>query len=535
MSTPDRYNEELFLGYLEGDLTPEQIAEFEKLLAEDARLRNLVAQLVLDRHRLRKLPDEEAPVEVMDAVDRSMERRMLLGATPQAETAQTGVHRMRTGRWLVYSGIAAMIVLVAGLIARTLLDQPIINMAGEQPKRNETVAARVEKDDGKDAANQATTPLDRANVDTLAMASKDRIGEDANTERPPHAASSEKRFPQTFAAAGQPQGGGGAQPTGDAANTFDHQSGTSMAMRSAKQPKNGELVKTADGVSAEQSAGTAGGQASKGAVKPSAVNGKQPGERFRDADVPIAPMAQEELQRMENAGRVQLATSSPASTEADVIAWAQRHSVRIVSLSADAASDRNTAADSKTDAKKGREPGDLADKAMSGEITPKDLAEKTVTRGDVAGAARELVLVLSQKQVGELVNHLNTQRRNAATHTVTYDRGLAADELAGKTEANEGEKMQSKEAISAKMKAESTTFEPGATVSDFERTPASPAVSTPTPGPSVPTATAKPEPVVRLSVVISPTAATAASAKPAPATMPATGAETEASKSPAKN
>ena len=73
----DRYDEELFLGYIEGDLTPEQTREFEKQLVDDARLRNLVAQLVIDRHRLRNLPKEDAPPNLMDAVNQHLERTMI--------------------------------------------------------------------------------------------------------------------------------------------------------------------------------------------------------------------------------------------------------------------------------------------------------------------------------------------------------------------------------------------------------------------------------------------------------------------------
>ena len=49
----ETYDERLFLGFIEGDLSPEDTVVFEKQMLENPRLRNLVAQLVLDRHRVR--------------------------------------------------------------------------------------------------------------------------------------------------------------------------------------------------------------------------------------------------------------------------------------------------------------------------------------------------------------------------------------------------------------------------------------------------------------------------------------------------
>ena len=514
MSTPDRYNEELFLGYLEGDLTPEQIAEFEKLLAEDARLRNLVAQLVLDRHRLRKLPDEEAPVEVMDAVDRAMERRMLLGATPQAETTHTGVRRMRTGRLLVYSGIAAMFVLVAGLIARTLLDQPIIDMAGDTQKQNGQIAMR------SDAPEEpATSPSENAARETLAMSSKGRIGDDAGDARPTQASKEGHVTPQTFVAPGASPGL--ARPMSDHAGSHGNTDSATSAMRAAKRGKTEEPFKSGEAQPAATDAPPAGMAATgaraaeKIAVKPSAVDGRQAGDRFRNADVPITPMAQDELERLESGGRVELATSSPESATADVVTWAQQHNVRIVSSSAEHGVGMKRASDVAA-GKKDRENTDALAKnqAVASDVD-------AVTRDENASVSRELVLVLSQKQVDELVTHLNAQQKHVATHL---------DAPAERTEVQaEKEKIASKDEVKAdskelhSSKAASETRTVGA---------AGEPASTPTPAaPAAPLAAGKSAAVVRLSVVISPAAATAATAKPTPTTAPASKVQPEASES----
>lgn len=528
MSTPDRYNEELFLGYLEGDLTPEQIAEFEKLLAEDARLRNLVAQLVLDRHRLRKLPDQEAPVEVMDAVDRAMERRMLLGATPKAETVQVGVRRLRTGRWLVYSGIAAMFVLVAGLIARTLLDQQIVNMAGDQQKQNGPVAMHIE-DLAKNNANvHPPAPGERETLDATADSSKRQIGDNAGIARPVQTPAAEQDALQSFGTGGQLAGGG--RSVGEKTISLDHSDRANSAMRAARQDKNAETSNATPGQPGPAVTGTTSRAVVKAGVKPSAVDGKQPGDRFRDADVPVAPMAQEELDRLGNAGRVQLATSSPESAEADVVTWAQQHNVRIVSFKAESDAERNQSSDA-VRVKKAREATEGAGKSDTAAI-----AEKVVeARAEEANSPRELVLVLAERQVGELVKHLNAQQKHVATHLVTLDQRLALDDTKSKLAAKDHAKAESKETSTAKNATEqaggaavSVGNEPAATAAPAPTPAASPAAPA-----SVPMAD-KSEAIVRLSVLISPAAGPAAAAKPAPATMPAASTEAETSQTPAK-
>ena len=73
----DRYDENLILGYVEGELDAAQSAQFEALLAQDPRLRGLVEAMRQDRLALRDLPDAMAPAEVMERVNLHMERAVL--------------------------------------------------------------------------------------------------------------------------------------------------------------------------------------------------------------------------------------------------------------------------------------------------------------------------------------------------------------------------------------------------------------------------------------------------------------------------
>lgn len=127
----DRYDEELFLEYVEGELPHEKRVAFENQMLQDPRLRNLVAQMVLDRHRLRTLPDEAPPPHLMDAVHERLERAMLLGAGPEtfSQPAHPSLRGFRWRRFATLAAMAAMFAVVAGVFVVTLVtlsnDAPI--------------------------------------------------------------------------------------------------------------------------------------------------------------------------------------------------------------------------------------------------------------------------------------------------------------------------------------------------------------------------------------------------------------------------
>jgi hypothetical protein len=101
---------------------------FEKQMLEDARLRNLVAHMVLDRHRLRGMPDESPPAELMQRVNERLERQMLLGAPTGEPAATTPASPAATAlRFLVYAALAAMILVCAALFIHTLMPSPLLD------------------------------------------------------------------------------------------------------------------------------------------------------------------------------------------------------------------------------------------------------------------------------------------------------------------------------------------------------------------------------------------------------------------------
>ncbi|MHB1155294.1 MAG: anti-sigma factor family protein [Phycisphaerales bacterium] len=110
------YDENLLLGYVEGDLTDAERAKVEQWIAGDPRLEGLLRGLIADRQALRDLPHPEAPAWVLDDVDRRLERSMLLqaGAGDHEQVIVRQRHAAR--RWSIGLSMAATVLLAAGVV-----------------------------------------------------------------------------------------------------------------------------------------------------------------------------------------------------------------------------------------------------------------------------------------------------------------------------------------------------------------------------------------------------------------------------------
>jgi len=111
----DPYDQDLFLSYLEGELTPQDEGRFEVIMGKDDRLRRLVTQLQADRQMLRTLPQAEVPPGLMDPVRERLERDMLLGDVSAQET-EPQRSSGTWGRWAAYSGVAALVAISATVV-----------------------------------------------------------------------------------------------------------------------------------------------------------------------------------------------------------------------------------------------------------------------------------------------------------------------------------------------------------------------------------------------------------------------------------
>ncbi len=122
----DRYDQDLLLDYLEGELADDRRAELEAMLADDPQLAQLLEAMSRDRAALRSLPPAELPGDLAQDVTQSLERRMLLdedavdvGPIPIARgralpNEPTGGPRW--GRIAGLSALAASVAVAAGVV-----------------------------------------------------------------------------------------------------------------------------------------------------------------------------------------------------------------------------------------------------------------------------------------------------------------------------------------------------------------------------------------------------------------------------------
>ncbi len=125
----ERYDQDKILGYVEGELSDDQRAGFEAVLADDHELRQLVSQLKLDRQALRGLGTSRAPVGLIDQVIQTHERSALLGdpAAPEPLPLTVPVNRWKFRRTAAYGAIAAVLILSFGLVFQTLIPPDLLN------------------------------------------------------------------------------------------------------------------------------------------------------------------------------------------------------------------------------------------------------------------------------------------------------------------------------------------------------------------------------------------------------------------------
>jgi len=124
----DRYDENLLLGYIEGELSPSDRAQLEAMLQRDPQLNQLLRDIVADRQAVRQLPDEAPGEDLVEAAMQQIERRMLLG---DAATHRAPRRSARRPTWSLrpvfyYAATAAVLAISAMIIVPTLTDWDLL-------------------------------------------------------------------------------------------------------------------------------------------------------------------------------------------------------------------------------------------------------------------------------------------------------------------------------------------------------------------------------------------------------------------------
>lgn len=182
----DRYDQDLLLDYLEGELDADRRAKLDAMLAEDPQLAALLSEMAMDRAALRSLPEAQAPAELVHDVTKTLERRMLLdepiddiGPIPLSRGRGASAEPTRSiswGRVVGLTGLAASVALAAGIVVITL-DDPLERAADSLASSPTTESASE--------VEEAASAEDLASLTATVESSSPKLGGTlADTARP---------------------------------------------------------------------------------------------------------------------------------------------------------------------------------------------------------------------------------------------------------------------------------------------------------------------------------------------------------------
>jgi len=180
----DRYDHDLLLDYLEGELDADQRAQLDAALKDDPQLAALLRAMSDDRELLRSLPREQVPGEISQDLTQALERKMLLddsadeiGPIPIARGRglPTQPPRQRGwGRVVGLTGLAAAVAIAAGVVVFQLPD-PLVQTANQLADRLENGQADESDRAATAPENDDTTPAPAATENNTADRN-DRLG-----------------------------------------------------------------------------------------------------------------------------------------------------------------------------------------------------------------------------------------------------------------------------------------------------------------------------------------------------------------------
>ncbi len=378
----DKYDHNLLLGYVEGELSPGEQARVEAMLADDERLAGLLRSMIADRQTLRELPRESAPASLMEAVNLRLERRMLLDEPVPIEEAVRTHKTFRLHRALIYSGLAAMVLISAGVVVQTLVPLPglgpiapaspgpgpIVMRSHEKAAGDRLADVRRNGGDGSRAsARVESSPAEaEPSVPTESLAMK---GAAHDIERP------ERSMPSK---AGPPPAAATAPPTSSLAMTQASEQAAFFA----------RLVPAAH----EQQQATA----------PAPTQPSQPlQQEFDWARVHERGPTHAAAQPQTAPVAVNIDTDDAALTQRELMAWAVDNGVRVLPTS-------------RRGPEREADDGDVvADRV--GKVAAPSAPDRTQARDTAAEQATEEVLVVvTGSQIPGLVEYLNSSERQLA-------------------------------------------------------------------------------------------------------------------------
>jgi len=380
----NRYDPDLLLGYIEDELGEEDRARFERQMAEDEQLAALVRGLTGDRALLRSLPLVEAPTGLVDDALHRLERTMLLDGPSEDDAPPIPIQRgrdiagrsadARWGRVLGISGLAAAVLIGAGVKWLVIQDDPLNRAARDLAEENSAPSPTSQDDPRTDRAEAFVSPesTDLEGVD----------GQPARGVQPSVAGTPAE--PRNMPA-----------PTVATPGTAEPEAGTTTGSP-------GLLERVTDAILANDRDRPAPAEP---ALPPVAIAGQSTVAQAPHVDAPVIALADNGALYDNPAPQLFVITDSPEQTQMQIVAWCLNNGVPVVQA----------------------EGFDFA----YGYVEP-EWTNNTTTK-PVDGESK-LALLIEAEQLGELVSEMNTNsysieqqptRQRAALNTAQAGRQQA--------------------------------------------------------------------------------------------------------------
>lgn len=395
----DRYDHELILGYVEGELSPEDQARFEAVLGGDPALRQLVCDLQADRRAVRQMADEDPPADLVEGVIQRLERQMLLsepaGAMP-TEFRRPEARRLRFRRALGYCAIAA-VLLISGALVFLPLTRPSLL---DEVRRHDTPPPKFSGAEAEPTDNIAQVPQTPLAADAAAAREPAHIKPQPDQSLALALGQSRRQAlpADERAEADLPTSVGSAldamespsiesKPAGLTAETALAMKEMALGAGPAPMPGETRVGRTfADARIGPTKSAQAVAAATRGAAESPMVDGRRgmPPPQAQ-VDSPAPPLTDQR--------RIEVSTDSAGETRRALMAWAPLNRANIVTPT------------------HGKLPGN--EKPRRGDAFENLAAQSRITQPTEESneTAQQIIVQLDDDQVVQLLDYLNTSRR----------------------------------------------------------------------------------------------------------------------------
>jgi negative regulator of sigma E activity len=117
--------DELLNGFVDGELSPRQLTEVQRLIAHDMRILERLQQLQKGRILLNSLPVEQAPADMPDRVRTALEKNTLLGQYAEQYKQIRGTRHLFARKLATVAAMVSLVAVLAVVIYTIIAPAPV--------------------------------------------------------------------------------------------------------------------------------------------------------------------------------------------------------------------------------------------------------------------------------------------------------------------------------------------------------------------------------------------------------------------------